>query len=47
LACLTFAVLHKIAQIRQVFIPIKPNQSHVHLFASPLRAPPGMLITHP
>jgi uncharacterized membrane protein len=40
LACLAIAVIYKITQIRRVFIPVRPHQSHVHLIASPLRAPP-------
>jgi hypothetical protein len=36
----TFAVLHKITQIRRVFIPNHSYKSHTHLIATPLRAPP-------
>jgi hypothetical protein len=45
LACLTIAVIYKITQIRRVFIPVRPNQSYVHLIASPLRAPPSLSLS--
>jgi hypothetical protein len=40
LACLAIAAIYKLTQIQQIFIPVRPHQSYVHLIASPLRAPP-------
>ena len=40
LAIFTFAALHKITQIRRVFIPTRSYKSHAHFIAMPLRAPP-------